>query len=152
MTRRLAVVGICSVLFLFGLGKAEAKTVDIAYVSRGDVRNACMRVGSSAFGIEDETANYGCYAQQTVITCTPDGKCQASVPDTRPLTGNSLGYILGFGKPTPASQMVAPVDARIMPDYSAKSGGYTLIAPVTAPSTLPPWAPPFTDPYAKKPY
>jgi len=163
MIRGLAVAGIVAALSVLSLQEAAAKTIDIAYVSRSDMLNACLRARGSAYGIGDSTAIYGCYAGQTVISCTPDDsstpddetQCQASVADTQPLAGNSLGYILGFGKPAPASQMVAPVDARLQPDYGAQTGSFTSIAPIapmTAPSTLKPWAPPFTDPYAQKPY
>jgi len=151
MTRGLAIVGAGAALFLLGLQEAEAKTVDIAFVSRSDVRTACYRAGGSSFGIEDETAPYGCYTDDAAVTCLDD-KCQASVQDSHPMTGTSLGYILGFGRPKPASRMVAPVDARILPGTWPQTGGYTPIRPMTAPSTLPPWAPPFSDPYAKKPY
>jgi hypothetical protein len=162
MIRELVIIGAIGTLFVLGGSAAEAKTIDIAFVSRSDIQHACVRAGGQPYGIDDETAIYGCYAGQTVISCTPDdpntpdneADCQASVADTRPLTGTSLGYILGFGKPAPASQMITPLDARLLPDWQAL-GSYTPIkpiAPVTAPSSLPPWAPPFTDPYAPRSY
>jgi hypothetical protein len=108
---RLAMIalGIC-----FAAVPAEAKTVHLGEFSRNSIKLTCARGDARAYGIDDETQQYGCKSSHTgvIVVCTIESDCFAIVSDTTPVRGNSLDVLLGIrrsGQP----QRVEAVDSRI---------------------------------------
>jgi len=100
-------------LIVAGIPPAEAKTTDMGFHPRAEVKAACERASARHFGIEDLQDGYGCSSDIADVFCTKDGVCHASIADTRPLTGNSLDYVLTYGRPIPPSRTVLPENRRI---------------------------------------
>jgi hypothetical protein len=93
---------------------AEAKSISMGALSRSAVKSACDRAGGQSFGINDETAVYGCANSFGTVNCTPDSNCEGFIQDMRPVAGNSFSIILGNGR-SHGPTKVDPVDARVNP-------------------------------------
>lgn len=113
MTLRIACLAIA--VILAGASHAQAKIINMGLISRSDVKSACNRAGGLSFGIDNLNSNYGCAGRIADVTCTIDHVCRAIVSDTRPMTGNSLDYVLTHNKPVPAATMLQPLDLRVGP-------------------------------------
>ena len=102
-------------MIVVGVSHAQAKVVDMGIISRSDVKSACDRAGGRAFGIGNLNGNYGCVGAVAEVACTVDHACRAIVGDTRPMTGNSLDYVLTYGRASPAATMIQPLNLRVVP-------------------------------------
>lgn len=102
-------------MIVAGISHAQAKVIDMGIISRDDVKGACDRAGGQSFGITDFNSSYGCAGRFADISCTVDHACHAVVNDTRPMTGNSLEYVLTYGTSRPAATMIVPLDRRVVP-------------------------------------
>jgi len=111
----LRIVCLATLVIVAGVSHAEAKVVSMGLITRSDVKSACDRAGAQSFGIADLTGNYGCAGRFAVVSCTVDHLCRALVNDTRPMTGNSLDYVLTHNRATPAATMIQPLDLRVGP-------------------------------------
>jgi hypothetical protein len=109
------IIGLSAATFVAGLSQAEAKTVNMGPISRGDVSSACSRASGIGFGITNLERSYGCATKVGQVYCTAEGECVGQVADTVPMTGNSLDFVLTHGQNTPAAAMVMPLDTRIVP-------------------------------------
>jgi hypothetical protein len=109
------IVCLAAAMIIAGISHAQAKVINMGIISRSDVQGACHRAGGRSFGIENLNGNYGCVGSIAVVNCTVDRVCQANVSDTRPMTGNSLDYVLTYGRVTPAATIVQPLDLRVGP-------------------------------------
>jgi hypothetical protein len=107
-------------MILVGVSQAQAKIIDMGIISRSDVKSACERAGAQPFGIANLNGNYGCVGRFADVSCTVDHVCRAVVNDTRPMTGNSLDYVLTYGRSTPAATMIQPLDLRVGPVKSSQ--------------------------------
>jgi len=111
MYLRIALVT-AAVLFA-GVTHAEAKVVNMGILSRAEVKSACERAGGRLYGVERLNDGYGCSSDVADVACTPDGLCRASIGDTQPLTGNSLDYVLTYGRAIPPSEKILRQNRRI---------------------------------------
>jgi len=109
------ILGLAAGIIVTGLSQAEAKSLNMGSISRSDISSACNRAGGSAFGIGNLERAYGCSTEVGEVYCTPEGLCVAQVSDTRPLTGNSLDFVLTHGRNASAAAMIRPLDPRITP-------------------------------------
>ena len=111
----LRIVCLAIAVVVAGASHAQAKVISMGTISRSDVKSACDRAGAQPFGIENFNGNYGCAGRYADVICTIDHVCRALVSDTRPMTGNSLDYVLTYNRSTPASTMIQPLDLRVGP-------------------------------------
>jgi hypothetical protein len=102
-------------MIVAGVSHAQAKVIDMGIISRSDVKGACDRAGGQSFGITNFNGSYGCAGRFADVSCTVDHLCHAVVNDTRPMTGNSLDYVLTYDRSQPAAIMIQPQDRRIVP-------------------------------------
>ena len=100
-------------MIVAGVSHAEAKTINMGVLSRNEVKSACERAGARHYGIENLDGGYGCISDVADVICTVDNLCHASIGDTRPMTGNSLDYVLTYGKAIPPAKTIMPQDHRI---------------------------------------
>jgi len=100
-------------LVVAGMSHAEAKMIYMGPLSRPEVKAACERAGGRHYGIEDLSNGFGCHSPIADVSCNKDGLCNAYIGDTRPLTGNSLDYVLTYGAPIPPSKTIQPESRRI---------------------------------------
>lgn len=100
-------------MIVAGVSHAEAKTINMGVLSRNEVKSACERAGARHYGIENLDGGYGCISDVADVICTVDNLCHASIGDTRPMTGNSLDYVLTYGKAIPPATKVLPLDRRV---------------------------------------
>ena len=120
MTIRLLCVA--GVLMLVMGQSAAAKMIQMGAQSRSAVATACERAHGLSYGLDDDTAEYGCYAANATITCSPDAACYAAMRDMAPTTGNSLNRLLGLtssGGPIAIQPLERSIRAADKPAYQS---------------------------------